>query len=244
LNGTWRKEEIGGKPADIFVPDAKPRFGVLFLHDTDQETLADNPVFTELLNELQLACVCPHGKQCWWIDGICPEFDPKISAERHLLERVLPYFGETWKLHERSIGLFGIGMGGQGALRLAFRHAKTFPVVAGIAAALDFHELYNQGTPLDEMYESKEQCRQDTALLHVPPHDYPPHIYFCIDPADRRWFRGNDRLHEKLNALGIEHRFDYALQGGGHTWEYFGRMAEATLRFVVAGLEHESRRLL
>ena len=47
-----------------------------------------------------------------------------------------------------------------------------------------------------------------------------------------------------MNALGVEHRWEFALQGGGHTWEYFERMAEPALRFLFAGLEHESRRLL
>ena len=94
------------------------------------------------------------------------------------------------------------------------------------------------------MYDSKEQCRQDTALLHVPPHDPPPHIYFCIDPEDADWYRGNDRLHEKLGALGVEHTADLTTSGGGHSWEYFDRMAEPALRFVHQGLEKESRRLL
>ena len=135
-------------------------------------------------------------------------------------------------------------MGGQGALRLAFKYPQLFPVVAAIAPAIEYHELYGQGTPLDEMYDSKEQCRQDTAIMHVPPHHPPPHIFFCIDPADSRWFRGNDRLHEKLNALGVPHQADLTTRAGGHSWDYFNHMAERVERFVYAGLEQESRRLL
>jgi S-formylglutathione hydrolase len=94
------------------------------------------------------------------------------------------------------------------------------------------------------MYNSKEQCRQDTALMHVPPFNPPPHIFFCIDPDDRQWYRGNDRLHEKLSALGVPHEIDLTTRAGGHSWDYFNHMAERTIRFVHAGLEHESRRLL
>ena len=101
-----------------------------------------------------------------------------------------------------------------------------------------------QGSPLDDMYNSKEQCRQDTAPLHVPPHEYPPHIFFCIDPTDQAWYRGNDRLHEKLIALGIPHEIDFTTRAGGHSWDYFNHMAERVVRFLVAGLEQESRRLL
>jgi S-formylglutathione hydrolase len=135
-------------------------------------------------------------------------------------------------------------MGGQGALRLAFKHPHLFPVAAGIASALDYHERYGEGLALDAMYDSKEQCRQDTALMHVPPSNYPPHLFFCIDPDDRAWLRGNDRLHEKLSALGIPHTCDLTTRAGGHSWDYFNAMADRAVRFAVRGLEQESRRLL
>src|SRR5262249_53159140 len=155
----------------------------------------------------------------WWTDHICREFDEAISPERYILEQVVSYFADCWHILPPGIGLLGISMGGQGALRLAFRHPRTFPVVAGIASALDFHERYGEGTPLDDMYDNKEQCRQDTAIMHVPPYDYPPHIYFAVDPRDIDWYRGNDRLHEKLSALGISHVADLTREGGGHSWE-------------------------
>jgi S-formylglutathione hydrolase len=94
------------------------------------------------------------------------------------------------------------------------------------------------------MYDSKEQCRQDTALMHIHPSHHPPHIFFAIDPRDDRWFRGNDRLHEKLSALGVPHEIDFTTQAGGHSWDYFNHMADRVVRFVHAGLVQESRRLL
>lgn len=243
MPGTWTTTAVGGKPADVFDPPAKPRFGVLFLHPVGLETLRDRPAYTRVLAELNLACVCPHGGRCWWADRVCEEFDPALTPERHLLDRVVPYFKERWGIVPRGIGLLGISMGGQGALRLAFKHPQTFPVAAGIASAFDYHERYGQGTPLDAMYDSKEQCRQDTALMHVPPFHPPPHLFFCADPDDE-WHRGNDRLHEKLSALGVPHTCDLTTEAGGHSWEYFDHMAERAIRFVHAGLEQESRRLL
>jgi S-formylglutathione hydrolase len=245
MTGTWSTNDIADKPADIYdPPGGRPRFGILFLHPLGLETLPGNAAFTSVFDELRLACICPHGQRSWWADLICAEFDPKITPEHYLLEAVLPYFRTRWNLAPPGIGLAGISMGGQGALRLAFKYAQLFPAVAGISSALDYHELYGMGLPIDEMYDSKEQCRQDTALLHVHPSHYPPHIFFCIDPGDADWYRGNDRLHEKLAALGIAHECDLATCAGGHSWEYFNRMAERALRFVNAGLEQEGRRLL
>ena len=80
--------------------------------------------------------------------------------------------------------------------------------------------------------------------MHAPPSDPPAHVFFCIDPADHPWYRGNDRLHEKLAALGVPHEYDFRTSAGGHTWDYFNHMAEPTLQFVQAGLGEQSRRLL
>jgi S-formylglutathione hydrolase len=245
MNGVWSLVSIGNKPADVYdPPGGRPRFGILYLHPFGLETLADNAAFTTLFDELRLACICPHAGRSWWADRICAEFDPRITPERHLLDTVVPCFQTRWGLEPPGIGLLGISMGGQGALRLAFKHPQRFGALAGISSALDYHELYGQGLALDEMYDSKEQCRQDTALLHVHPSHFPPHIFFCIDPEDREWYRGNDRLHEKLAALGIEHTCDLATRAGGHSWLYFNAVADRAVRFVNAGLEQQSRRLL
>ncbi|HLN26403.1 MAG TPA: alpha/beta hydrolase-fold protein [Gemmataceae bacterium] len=246
MHGSWTVVEIAGKQADIYDPPGpgRPRLGILHLHGGGPETAADLSEFTRLFAELKLACVRPQGGRCWWGERLCREFDAGISPEAFLLSSVLPFFRERWGLAPRAIGVQGISMGGQGALRLGFRHPNLFPAVAAIASAVDYHELYGQGTPLDDMYDSKEQCRQDTVLLHIHPTHYPPYIFFCIDPEDERWYRGNDRLHEKLNALGIPHEADLTTRAGGHSWDYFNHMADRTVRFLCAGLEHESRRLL
>jgi len=243
MNGIWTTTEIAGRPADVFEPAVKPRLAVLFLHDADEQTLRGRPAFTALFDELGLGCVCPHAGASWWVDRACPGFPPPLTPERYLLDRVVPFLREHWGVEPRSLGLLGIGMGGQGALRLAFKHARTFAVVAALAPAIDYHELYGRGTPLDDIYDSKEQCRQDTAALHVPPSDYPPHIFFAVDPDDP-WSRGSDRLHEKLTALGIAHESDLTTAAGGHTWTYCDALADRAVRFIHTGLVQQGRRLL
>lgn len=246
MQGTWNRVEIAGKPADVYqlAAGTRPRFGILFLHGSSMQTLRDRPVFTRLFDELRLGCICPLGQNSWWADRIHIEFDARVTTERFVLDKVLPDFGVRWGLVPRAVGLLGVNMGGQGALRLAFKHPDQFPAVAGIASAIEYHQLFDQGTSLDAMYDSKEQCRQDTVLLHIHPSRFPPHIFFCSDPDDELWHRGNDRLHEKLSALGVTHQCDLRTQAGGDSWEYHEHMADRALRFLYAGLDHESRRLL
>ncbi|HVS37457.1 MAG TPA: alpha/beta hydrolase-fold protein [Gemmataceae bacterium] len=245
MEGIWSTAEFAGKTADLYDPPGQdsPRFGVLHLHGVGLHTLRDRPAFTRFFDEFRMACICPHGGRCWWANRICSEFDSAISPERHLLENTLPAFGGRWGLAPPAVGLLGVGMGGQGALRLAFKHPHLFPVVAAIAPSIEYHELYGHGTPIDALYDSKEQCRQDTAPMHVHPSRFPLHQFFCSAPDDP-WNRGADRLHEKLSALGVEHDCDLETRAGGFSWRYFNHMAERALRFLNAGLEEQSRRLL
>ncbi len=240
----WYSAEVAGKPVDVFDPPTGARSALLFLHAGDLITLRDNPVYTPILNEFGMACACPHGGWSWWADRICPEFDPASTPERHLLDDVIPFMRDRWSLGERSIAVAGISMGGQGALRIGFKHPDLFPVVVGVASSIDHHEWYGRGTALDSMYDSQEQCRQDTATLHVHPSKSPRHVLFVVDPDDAAWFRGNDRLHEKLRALGVPHECDLSTRAGGHSWDYFNHMAGRVIRFCAEGLREESRRLL
>ena len=241
MHGTWTRAAIAGKPADVFDPPGRPRFAVLDLHPVGERTLAASPTFTRLFGELGLCCVCPHGGESWWADRVCTPFDPVVTAERHLIDHVLPFVRERWGFAPPAVGLTGIGMGGQGAIRLALKHPRLFPAVAAISPALEYHDRYGRGTPLDDMYDSKEQARQDTAILHVHPVHQPPHLFFCVDPFDREWWRGSDRLHEKLNALGVIHEADLTTRAGG---DYAEAMAERAVRFVVAGLQEQAKRLM
>lgn len=237
----WTRTDIASKSADVFEPPGPPRFAVLYLHPVGLESLADNAAYTAELAKHRLACCAPFGARSWWSDRVCPEFDPTLTAERHLLDHVVPWMRERW---QRPIAAVGISMGGQGAVRLGFKHPDRFPVVASVAGAFDYHEWYGQGTPIDDMYRSREACRQDTAILHVHPTRFPPHVWFACDPADADWFRGNDRLHEKLAAVGLPHTADLTTTAGGHSWAYFDAMAGPLFAFVTAALEQQSRRLM
>jgi S-formylglutathione hydrolase len=240
----WSKVELGGKSADVFRPENRPRFAVLFLHPVGGESPADNAAYTDAFRKHHLAVVAPWGGQSWWTDRIDPGFDPGFTAERHLLDAVVPWMEREWSLGQRSIAVAGISMGGQGAVRVGFKYPDRFPIVAGVASAFDYYEWHGRGTSIDAMYPTKEKTRQDGAGLHVNPLKYPPHVWFACDPEDHEWFRGNDRLHEKLRALGISHTIDFETTKGGHNWEYFNAMAGPMVEFLVTGLEKEGRRLV
>src|SRR5687767_3588720 len=118
--GKRHQVDIANHWIDLYEPpgSAKPTYGLIFLHGVGQETLNSQPAFTKVLDELGIISISPHGGYSWWSDRICLEFDPGTSAEKHLLEHVLPFISERYGLVPPRLGLMGISMGGQGALRL------------------------------------------------------------------------------------------------------------------------------
>jgi pimeloyl-ACP methyl ester carboxylesterase len=243
--GQWQQPDIGGKPADVFYPHQRSpmNFAVLFLHGHGQITLKDNAVYTAQLDRLGLACVCPHGRRSWWGDRMCREFDARITPVEYLRQSVIPWMAEHLHAGPGAIALLGVSMGGQGALRLAYRYPQQFPIVAALGPAVDFQIWHGRGLPLDEMYASPEAARQDTATLLLNPLNWPRNQLLMCDPADAEWFEGAQRLASKLYSTGIPFKSDFETTHGGHSWEYFNHAAPPVMQFLVDALEQERRRL-
>ncbi len=96
-----------------------------------------------------------------------------------------------------NIGVFGIGMGGQGALGFAYRFGRHFRRRRRDLPAIDFHLLYGRGTILDSLFASAEETRQHTAILHLHPLNWPVNQLFCCDPRDPQWLAGAEAAREQ-----------------------------------------------
>jgi S-formylglutathione hydrolase FrmB len=136
-------------------------------------------------------------------------------------------------------------MGGQGALRMAYKYPDLFPTVAAISPAIDYQKRIVEGVDpgLDFLYRDAEDARQDTALLHIHPLNWPRNQFFCCDPSDLRWHESADRLRMKLASLGVPFECDLET-AGGHGWTYYEQMAEPAIRFLYERLERERMRIV
>ena len=245
--GRWSQIELAGHPCDWYDPPTPHPQGytVIYLHGVHLQRLVDHRAFTVELARHGLRCCAPHTQRSWWSNRICHEFDPQVSAEQHVRQRVLDYLAQQHQTHPPRIALLGTSMGGQGALRLAFKFPNQFPVVAAISPAIDYQSRLREGDEtLYEMYGDEETARQDTATLHVHPLNWPRHIWFCCDPSDARWHESAERLRSKLYSLGIPHMIDLETTGGGHSFEYYNRQAPAALAFIIERLEQERLRVV
>ncbi|MFM8805389.1 MAG: alpha/beta hydrolase-fold protein [Planctomycetia bacterium] len=248
----WSLIELGGRRCELFdPPSASPGRALLYLHDVAERRLQDIPGLRDAIEAAGLPAVAPHTGRSWWLDRIMPAFDSRITPERFVVEEVRGEIARRFGVQPPGIALIGVGMGGQGALRIAYRHPTLFPVAAAIAPAIDFHmamrecDLREDGEHYDTLWETfgdVERARQDTAILHVHPLNWPRHQWFSSDPADVHWHDGAARLQSKLRALGIPHTAVLEPHAG-QAADISDRMADDSLRFILEALDQESRRL-
>jgi S-formylglutathione hydrolase FrmB len=247
MAGKWIAEFVAGKPCDVYLPETRHPQGycVLYLHGVHLNRLDDKPVFMAEIEKHGLPVVIPWTQRSWWTDRVCSEFDSQLTAQQHVLQNVLPFIEQRLGSATPKIALLGTSMGGQGGLRFAYKFPNLFPVVAAISPAIDYHKRFNEGDEtIPHMYEDPEAARQDTALLHVHPLNWPRNQFFCCDPIDYRWWDSADRLRMKLASLGVPFECDLETSGGGHSFDYYSRMAPRAFQFIVDRLEQERRRLV
>jgi pimeloyl-ACP methyl ester carboxylesterase len=239
--------EVAGHRCQVYEPPQRhPRgWSIVFLHDVDADGLKGRAALLDRLAKQGLPCIAPLCGRSWWTQRVWPGFDTKLSTERYLIEHVLAYVADRWQSQPPQVALLGIGMGGQGALRLSFKYPNKLPVVAAIAPAIDYQLAYydEDEDALREIYPEPEAARQDTATLHVHPLNWPRHIWFAGDPGDDRWYASAERLKMKLSALGIPHDSDLETSAAGQATSYADLMAARALDFLIERLERERRRV-
>lgn len=245
--GQWSEAEVAGHACHLYQPAAPSPHGyaVLYLQGLQAARLKHQMGIMQKFEQHGLRVIEPEADHSWWVDRISPRFDPEISGERYILDKVLPFLKEHWQCEPPRIALLGVSMGGQGALRLAYRYPNKFPVVAALFPSIDFQKKIDEGDPvLSGMYRDTEDARQDTATLHIHPLNWPRHQFFCCDPTDERWHESADRLHMKLYSLGVPHECDLETTAGGHSWQYFEHMAPRVIGFLAERLENERLRVV
>ena len=244
--GTWNEQQIAGHRCELFAPSSpsQSNFTLIYLHDLDQQGIQGRAPYEEWLEKYGLRAIVPYTARSWWSDKLCAEFDPSYSAENFLLNKIVPWIDSSWDAQPPRIGLLGVGMGGQGGLRLSFKYPDTFPLVAAITPFIDHQWCWQDPhSLLDQMYQNQEAVRQDTATLHIHPLYWPRNIWFCADASGTDWLESAQRLRMKLSALGIPHEVDLETAIDGTATDYEEHMVPLAIDFLAARLAQEERRV-
>ncbi|HEX6984171.1 MAG TPA: hypothetical protein VF170_02285 [Planctomycetaceae bacterium] len=232
MTPNWTTTELARHAVDLFLPD-EPRSDAVLLVVPDHGARAiERDALTAALDRFRVPAVAPHGDGCWWLDRAEPVFDPELPPLRFLTDHVVPFIGERLGVRPPGVKLLGWGAGGQGVLQLAYRRPREFPAVAAVDPAIDFHELYGRGTPLDDLFPTREAARQATALLRMQGVGWPRRQLIVADPQNF-WFEGADRLEMKLRSMGLPVETDFTRTAGGDGRRFFEDHAARAVEFLL-----------
>lgn len=243
----WQKWEVAGIACDVYHPPKLNEHGftLVYLHDQDGSNIAGRTHFESQFDAHGLRVIAPQCGRCWWSDRNTTQFQHNgETAEHFVWQTLLAAIKSEFDVAPPELGLFGIGMGGQGALRASYRHPNHFPVVVGIASDLDFQYRIKEGDEvLFEIYGDTESARQDTAILHIHPLNWPRHQFFCANPDEPRTFESADRLRMKMSSIGIMFECDIETRPAKGI-EYADHMAEKSIGFLAERLNKERLRIV
>ncbi len=247
----WSCYSVAGHTCELFQPPTVliPGRVILYLHDLQERSPTNQPSLHKAFESAGLPVLVPHIGRTWGLQQPLMRFDNKISAEDYLLGPILNECARITGVTSGGVGLLGCEMGGQAALRLAYRHPGKFPIAAAITPAIDFHLGMQRGhewvdgelfDTLWEIFDEPEQARQETAILHVHPLNWPRHQWFASAGNNNRWHDGAVRLSSKLIALGIPHKAILEANAHDDTTSVFIHDA---IHFIMESLDSEERRI-
>ena len=206
-------------------PDAVGTLIVLPDRDTTRATLTAFETHAGA-NALSVVVVrSPHPPDAWWTDR---ETADGSSAASRLLSRLAEI--------PAPIALVGVGVGGQGALTLAFDQPERFPVVAAVAPACDLSRWYDRDDSLQVLFESSSQARQWEAPLRLNPLRRPQAFWIGCDPRDEPCAPSAMRVTTKLSSSGIAVDSDLTSEIGDSRDEYAAAVAGRIATFAAERL--------
>lgn len=226
-----------GKEVDLYVvaPDeqSRPMRVVYQLHgygDHASSWLRHSGIERHAVAR-DLMVVLVDGGKGYYSDALCGHF----NYESHLLETVA-FIDQHFKTLDRrsARGIGGYGMGGYGALKLAFKHEEMFAAVAVHSAEVDLAARHRADVgPIRAIFGTDIPPRDDCLHL-VTRCPRRPALYFDCGAQDER-AEENRSLHELLKGLAVKHR--YAEFPGGHGWDYWDAHLSEALSFQDAHLQ-------
>lgn len=245
----WSSFAVDGHAVELFLPEPRanhPPGGLLHLRDVDDNPPSMSPAWRAAIESSLLPVASLAGGASWWLDRSVPGFDARRSPEAFVITTLAGWMRERFGIPAAAVAVVGQGSGGQAALRIAYRHPTSFPVAAAVLPTIDFHRTMHGGEPgsetLWEVFGDVEAARQETAILHVHPLNWPRHQAFFAHAGESASADAAERLHSKLVALGIPHEAELAGRVEPDAW--LSTATSAAVRFAVDRLERDSRRIV
>lgn len=171
----------------------------------------------DLANRYDIICASPaFDRMPWYADHAT---DPHIRQESYFLNTVIPFVEKNYPAIADAKGRFLVGFSksGWGAFTLLLRHPDRFSKAAAFDAPLATKEL--APFKLDAILGTQENFDRYRVDLLIEERakllkQSPPRLIMI---GDGRFASEHQIIHEKLELLGVPHRFVHGTPRG-HNW--------------------------
>ena len=195
------------------------------------------PVLPSLADSLGIIFVCPDGRNSWYIDS---PVDTASCYETFITNELVAFVDSAYATipHRHARAICGYSMGGHGALWCSLRHSGVWRAAYCISGCVDL-TAYPGRWEIDRVlgvyaghqaqWRAHSVVNLDAAAAGVD---------ISLDCGSEDVFvNDNRRLHRRLSALGVPHR--YTEMSGGHTHDYWRAALMRALDYLSPLLQRE-----
>lgn len=230
--------------ATIVLPDSYTRsqkhYSVIYLlhgFGGDHTVWPHIAPLKDCSDSLGLIFVCPDGANGWYIDS---PIKIKSLFETYIIHEVIPFIDSSYRTWAEYGGraIFGMSMGGNGAITLLAKHPDLFIGGCSIAGIMDLSEFpFEWELPkiLGPFAQNRQRWIDHSCIGQI---DRLKNLSkFIILDCGLEDFaqKGNQKEHRLLEDAGIAHIF-YS-RHGTHDWHYVNMVAAGNFLFFSKKLQ-------
>ena len=201
--GNLDRNLLAGHQCEIYEPPTPRDHGyvVIYLHGVHLNSLRDKVEFSRQFDRHGLRVLCPRTGPSWWTDKDLPRFRLDDHG-RTVCRRSMSELDRSALDGRNSALSAGHEHGGPGSARMAFKHPRSFPVVAAISPAIDYHRRMDEGDEtLQLMYADKEAARARHGHVARPSAQLAPQHLVLLRSSRRAMARKRRQIaHENGGA--------------------------------------------
>ncbi|MCX6205036.1 MAG: alpha/beta hydrolase family protein [Bacteroidetes bacterium] len=189
------------------------------------------PQLQDKADLLQINIVCPDGANSWYYDS---PIDSTIRYESYIIKDLVPYIDQHYSTiaDKSKRAITGLSMGGHGGLYLSIRHTDIFGAGGSTSGGVDIRPFPNNWEIKKALgeYEKNQSLWDSNTVMTLVEGLKNNQLKIIVDCGlDDFFLKVNRSLHEKLQALKIDH--DYIERPGAHNAAYWKNSIDYQLLF-------------
>ena len=241
MNGVWTTVDIAGQTADVYEPPGGGRARSEYC--TASASAFRPPGLHPLVRRIASGLCLSHGRRAGGPIAVVPRIRRRHVAGNVFASCGIAVFPETLDPDPRLWGCLASVSADRG-LRIGVQARRNwFPAVAGTGRPSNTMNCTATAPPSTRCTTARNNAVRARGRCAFIPAVFRSTCSFAATRTIHG-FAAPTACTKSWGPSVWTHECDLETHAGGHSWRYFNSMAERAIRFLFAGLEQQSRRLL